>query len=776
MLKGDYWPLTRNGPHVVLVQDAAGNLLNRSHFASSIEAESFANQERSRNPHSSVTRTMLADYLRNHTGLNTHQDIVRLEKDLQDQFLDGLNPNTPEWDVAMDSIRDVVDLTREYYLSSLEASSAQHYNQHRSKTKGYSRDFTSAYAQYMIRSANLLSSTQYGAEKIDNLRQMREYVSEMSRADTRAGYVMPEPWMTYDPAKATAVYNSMVERERLLNEYKSSAIVQAISKVTFLTFLTSPSQYVVQTSQVPIFWMPTIAARKGVGMSKATSAMFAALRDQARGNFKLESITSQRMTDIVNDLFEVVTPNNLSKHPGKTVGQDILTDADRNARIAKLPANEQELLALRIAADMGTLELGLANDLQRGANDNWGIAKTRLGHRLNQAVDMMGWFMKHSEFTNRRTAMIGTYRINRDMGKGYMASIRDAIAVTEDTQFNYHLANKAPIVMGNWMRVFTQIQSFRIFSAMFQLTAFHRAFLSGNVSPEMRTEARRLIAWQFGMAGLYAGILGTPAAMGLKVLVEGVIRMVGDDEDFDLDREMDAFLRDIGNDTIAQTIMRGVPAGLLNADISKRTEIASTFQSDIMFNAPEGLTGGRKVDWIASQLLGPSYAMAGNWLKSFEDFEKGDYARGIERSAPAILRDYMRMYRETTDGVRGGSDIMLMDPSQLRFQDYLVMGMGLQPTRLMEMKEDNRATLDRNTVLSMRRTKLVNEFARALENGNARAEELAIEAIYDWNSTHPVYGIGVSDLRSSLVTRLKADLGIQSERYQLVAHMYGTVR
>jgi len=771
MLKGDYAPLSRFGSHVIVgyKRDADGNLERayRRHFASVTQMEMHRAKLQRDGTYDVVKPFTAAEFLEQTKGIGDVGFINDFERALKQKMLGGLDPegDADTYNVSSDYIRSVIEITRQFYYEQQPDGSIMKHQMHREGVEGYETDFSRSYAEYMMKHARTLGNLRYGLRKGEILRDMRRYMNEMND-----GEATPPP--DYDGVRAGIVYNSVVERENTLRTEKTAPVVQALGKYTFLQMLTSVSQYVVQTSQVPMFWLPSIGARKGVGFGRAASEMGSALRTIATGKVGTAQIQSKDMNALTDRLFQQVTPENRDQYPNKRIWDNVLSDQELDAEISKLPQATQELLALRIMADRGVLDITRSHDLQRGASDNFGIAKTDTGHMLNRAVDTMGFIMRHSEMTNRRVSILGTLRINRQDGQGFMAALRDAEDTTLRTQFDYSRANKAPWLTNDWMKVFTQIQSFRFYSMGFMLTEFNKAFTSNKVSPAERAEARRVLGYMMVTTSMYAGAIGTPLGAALVAATNAI--MGDDDEPFDAAHEADLFFRELGpaGETFSRlALQKGVP-GALGVDISRRTELASVFKSSV-FDAPEGVTGNRYMEWLAAQLLGPSWSNVTNLVRAGEALGEGDMVEANIRILPAAFRDWARLYDVATNGVRGGGDMMLMTPDQLKPSDYIIMAAGLQPTRLNEMREADRAILNRNTVLSQRRSKIVRQVERALEDNNDRALDEALEELYAFNEAQPVFAIGKSDILSAARGRIKKDMGIHTDRYLQIQDQYG---
>src|SRR5690606_12246619 len=108
----------------------------------------------------------------------------------------------------------------------------------------------------ILRGSAVLGAVRYGSQRTALLRDMKDFLIASRSPDFQA----PEG---FKPYHAAAVYNSLVEREATLT-MNPGWVVPSLSKLTFLQLLTSPSQWLVNLSQVPLVWLPLAAGRWGM--------------------------------------------------------------------------------------------------------------------------------------------------------------------------------------------------------------------------------------------------------------------------------------------------------------------------------------------------------------------------------------------------------------------------------------------------------------------------------------------------------------------------------
>ena len=650
-------------------------------------------------------------------------------------------------DVPPESVKANVDtimgMVSDLFIEDLPERAFAHHEQHRSGMPGYSTDFARSYENYILRGSAVLGAVRYGSQRTALLRDMKDFLIASRSPDFQA----PEG---FKPYHAAAVYNSLVEREAMLT-MNPGWVVPSLSKLTFLQLLTSPSQWLVNLSQVPLVWLPLAAGRWG--MSKASSVMINTMRDAMSGKYKADRILADDVTEHVNKIF--------ARNP--ETDEFLLTKDQRDREIEKLPTYMQELVALRQLADSGKMQLGYAHALLAGAEHGHDTIAGSWGRTVDSVMHYVSFFMRHSEEVNRKVSMLGAFRLARQQGKKFTDALEDGFYFTDRSQYDYTRQNRVPLLKHGAARLMLQVQSFRIMTLAMLASEAYKAFRKGD------REAARALGWLQGTSALIAGIRGMPV-YGLGMLLMSALQaigVVGDEEDpKDFNMEVELGLRGMFGDRLGTGLSRGIPA-MFGMDLHSRTQLANLHESSMM-SPPESLTGAARANWQAAVLIGPAWNNVVNFHKLTQALDRGDpMLKAAAELLPKPMKDAINTSYVLFDEepIRGAGGRAILEAQQVGGYPLLLMGLGIMPTVITTRKIEDRYVNDRATVIGQTRTRIVAHLSRAIMDNDAQAIEEWGQRAIDFNNRNPAYGIMGEDLRASITQRYKKDLGIPTDNY-----------
>lgn len=655
-------------------------------------------------------------------------------------------------DVPADSVKANVDtvmgMVADLFIEDIPNRAFAHHEQHRSGLPGYSTDFARSYENYILRGSAVLGAVRYGSQRSSLLRDMKDFLVASRSPEFEA----PE---NFKPHHAAAVYNSLVEREAALTMNPGWA-VPSLSKLTFLQLLTSPSQWLVNLSQVPLVWLPLAAGRWG--MSKAAGVMTGVMRDAASGKFTAARILADDVTEVTDRIF--------ARDPRSD--EFVLSVAERNAQLDRLPKQMQELVALRQLADSGKMQLGYAHALLAGAEHGHDSIAGSWGRTMDKFMHHVSFFMRHSEEVNRKASMLGAFRLARDQGKTFTQALEDGFYFTDRSQYDYTRQNRVPLLKSGAWRLVLQVQSFRIMTLAMLTSEAYKAFRQGD------REAARALGWLQASSALIAGVRGMPV-YGLGMMVVSALQgigVIGDEDDpKDFNMEFELGLRGVLGEGLGMGVSRGLPA-MFGMDLHSRTQLANLHESSMM-SPPESLTGAARANWQAAVLIGPAWNNVIGMHKLVQSLDRGDpMLKAVSEIMPKPMKDAINTSYTLLDDepIRGAQGRAIMEAEQVGGYPLLLMGLGIMPTVITTKKIEDRYVADRVTVLGQNRTRIVSHLSRAIMDSDAEAiEEWQARAI-DFNRQNPHYGIMGSDLSSSVKMRYRKDLGIPTDNYIYEAH------
>jgi hypothetical protein len=193
------------------------------------------------------------------------------------------------------------------------------------------------------------------------------------------------------------------------------------------------------------------------------------------------------------------------------------------------------------------------------------------------------------------------------------------------------------------------------------------------------------------------------------------------------------FLRQIiGDGWLADTILKGVPAGL-GVDVSGQLGLGNVFSplpyTDVDLTSREGL--GRTLLGIGGPLMGT----AANFADGMGMMAQGDYWKGVEFMLPSGPRQAMRAYRETFDkGVTRRNGDLVVSPEEFSLLDSTLQGLGFTSTSMANVRRKRQEMYEYDKYFTERTTEVRRDFVTAQRAGDssgveaAKSEWLALQA------------------------------------------------
>ena len=251
--KGVYFPLARFGSYVMVVKDAAGEVVNVSRAETLNEAE--------------TTRKQLQQVFPRDGGFNVSKVLKDAEfnpgrdavgKGFMADLLNVLDKQGVD-----DALRDSVS---QLYLASLPDLSWAKHGIHRKGTPGFSQDARRAFAQNMFHGARHLAKLRYADQLQSQLEAMDEHIKAYREIDE------------YDSVKAQQVADEMVKRHENLMNPKTNPLSTLLTSAGFVFYLgISPAAAMVNLSQTALVAYPIMGAKWGFG--KASAALLRASKE-----------------------------------------------------------------------------------------------------------------------------------------------------------------------------------------------------------------------------------------------------------------------------------------------------------------------------------------------------------------------------------------------------------------------------------------------------------------------------------------------------------------
>lgn len=247
-----------------------------------------------------------------------------------------------------------------------------------------------------------------------------------------------------------------------------------------------------------------------------------------------------------------------------------------------------------------------------------------------------------------------------------------------------------------------------------------------------------------------AGILGLPMMGIIMGALNGIQATFGDDDEpWDAETELRAFLTGMLGQGGADLLLHGPADKLTGANISGRVGLDSLWIRD----ADRELDGRGMFNNLLEQAAGPMGGVLKNVLIGKQQVDEGHIMRGIETMLPKGLKDMIKAGRYATQGVntlRGDPVVADLSPWEI-----LLQANGFAPEKVSRQYETTRALKNYEQHILDRRKSLVNAFAMALRNGEAGDRASVLAKIRDFNKVNPELAITSSGLQQSIKNRAR---------------------
>ena len=118
---------------------------------------------------------------------------------------------------------------------------------------------------------------------------------------------------------------------------------------------------------------------------------------------------------------------------------------------------------------------------------------------------------------------------------------------------------------------------------------------------------------------------------------------------------------------------------------------------------------------------------------------RGHTERGMEKMAPAAVKNAMKSFRYFQEGVKTLIDTdVLPEDTKLGAKDYFVQAFGMTPTEVARAYDVDRATRAVTKKLEMRKARLRDRYMNAKTDA---ARTAALEDIHKFDKTNPDYPV-----------------------------------
>ncbi|MBU3887635.1 PLxRFG domain-containing protein [Methylosinus sp. KRF6] len=375
---------------------------------------------------------------------------------------------------------------------------------------------------------------------------------------------------------------------------------------------------------------------------------------------------------------------------------------------------DDERAAIAKGYELGVIDKTQAHDLASMVET--GVSYNPLWNYMMKAASAP---MHHTERFNREVTFLAAYRIARDKGLSQEQAIKKASDLTWMTHYDNQSSSKSRMMRGDVARVVFALKSYQA-NVLFRLFYDIHQSMHAKTADERKMAIGRtttMLAMSLPIAGL-SGAFGFHTLMTIAAFFMG---LAGNDDD--PDEELRRIMLQMTGDSIigravGGMIMDGAPGYITGTALSDRIGNADLwFRSNNMEMNPE-----QKWEYLLEQLGGATFGLAHQIYQGGVDVAKGNVERGLEKMAPAFIKNPAKAVRYAMEGVQDKNENPIVE--YVPWQDIMKQAAGFTPAEIRER-------MDRNTFQRNMQTRIHGEKSAALRAaGRARmgGDQSAIEA------------------------------------------------
>lgn len=610
------------------------------------------------------------------------------------------------------------------WLSMTPESSALKHTMKRTGLAGFDEDMMRGYVGYAQRHARGIAYLDRGVAIRETVKEMRTKIDEATdnSEDARA---------------SKRLVDHLENHEATVRGEKLSDLTQKLTRFPFLWYLSSPSVFLVQSSQPFIMTLPKLAVKFGYGKSLAAItrayAMQANMKDQPFANKRLDAW-----------------------HPTAELYVNRQAEGLETTSLTQgLSHDELTLLGMAIAVKRGQIDITMTHEAMN-------ILKGNVKGVGDKITEKAAFLMQLSELMSRKAAFAATFEMEMERHGDFTKAVDNSVEVLRDTLYDYSRANRPGFMLGNAGRILFQFQIFRVhtLSKMLQL-------LVSSCTGDNKKAAIKEFSMMMGNTMAVAGISGLPflsTMMGAFAFVFG-----DDDEPWDFDVYMRSL---VGEGVVGDALLKGAPA-LFGMDVSRRVGmggITDLFAGD----PPAGVHGAQLYSYYAGKALGPLGGVASDVLfKAPELAKQGMWTELAEQTTPKPIKDLMTGYNTMFgEGKYTGKGKLLVDSADMTIWDSVLAMGGINPSKISNAQERNYNAQKLSSTISERRSVLQKQLQRAVISQDPDQIDAATDKIAEFNGKMPQFAITKQQIAAGVKRALRKEMGLEDKNLTKVKQKY----
>jgi len=471
-------------------------------------------------------------------------------------------------------------------------------------------------------------------------------------------------------AERRRYYNEFMKRHFMGMDYQPSPFIdKALSTTSMWMLLTNPAYYLQNMTQPFMMSLPVMGGKHGYAKSW------------------------KELTRAYKDIAGVIKQHGLSEES-----------------YSKLPEDVRQVVETLV--NRGRIDISLEQDLGR-----WRSTEDSKLAKFGVASEKLRGIAQDIETINRVATAVAAYRLEVKQSNPTRATnYADKIIYT--THGDYSSTNAPRITRSGLGRLATQFRKFQLIQISLMARLFNDAFAGADA--ETRLIGKKSLAFTLGHTAVMGGIMGLP---GFAVIAS-LYGMLFGDEDEPENPEL-ALRRAIGDDTIADLLVKGVPA-MAGLDLSGKLGMGQML-SILPYT---DVTASRKgvYETIGTAVAGPFGGLLAKSAEGVGYIGRGDYYKGVEQLVPTGVANAMKGYRYGTEGITSKTGDVTMSPDDIGAVDAFMVALGLPTKPITDRQFLQAAKFDYDQFYNEKTSELKREYVRAYSEGDATARVEAMDA------------------------------------------------
>ena len=373
---------------------------------------------------------------------------------------------------------------------------------------------------------------------------------------------------------------------------------------------------------------------------------------------------------------------------------------------------------------------------------------------------LIGGLLHNMERLTREAVYLASYRLGRKRGLSHEEAVQQAVKDTNEALGNYDMTNRPEWMQKGLGKILFQFKMYPLQMTLLLLTNFKRMW------PLFNKEGKREAATKFFGVLATTGTLGGVTALPMFSALMGVIGWAW--KDFEKDPDWPDELKDKSFETWVRKVwlpqqlghisIGGVPANkwvesgplnaLTGAEISSRIGLNDMWGRD----SKDGKTARDSATAWAIDHAGPFPSLILQFADAYEAFALGDHQKGVEKMAPAAIKNWLVANKYADEGMLSATGKELVPKDEVRAGELWAQRMGFRPARLAEAQDFAfKATGIEQKVVN-ERDFIMKRLNLAFRKGrDADFDRIVDKEVDKFNTKNPTYKIEAEDVRNSLL-------------------------